>query len=529
MSIAELTTVLTLLAAIMALSSLSGRIRVPAPTLMVIAGLIIGLVPGLPRVDLHPDIVLFVFLPPILYGAAWNTWWQDFKRNLTSISLLAFGLVLATMAAVAVVAHAVVPGMPWSVAFLLGAIVSPPDAAAATAICQRLGVSRKIVTVLEGESLVNDAAGLIGYRVALGAIVGGSFDAGRAALDLVWAGLGGVAFGLAAGFVIAYLHKRIREPIVTTGITLLAPYLAFLPADQIHLSGVLSAVAAGLYVSKRSPEIFSPEERLAAVPFWSLLILFLNGLAFVLIGLRLEEAGDAIKRIGWGRFAWYATAVAGTAILVRVLWVFTMSRVSPHLARLNPWARREQPLNLPSQAVVAWTGMRGIVSLALALGLPAITDSGEAFPMRDLVILLTFAVIFATLVGQSLTLAPLIRRLGEPVAAEGENEEIVARLIAASAALGRLEAIASSAPVGNPALVRVRAHYLERVELATNEIQSGNRLRHHGRAAPDDPLRRAAIQAEREAIVLLRDSGELSEETFRKIERDLDLEEARLM
>lgn len=526
MSILELTTLLGLLAAIITLTALGPKIKLPAPTLMVIAGLAIGLMPGLPTIHLEPDMVFWVFLPPILYGAAWNTWWHDFKRNLTSISLLAFGLVVATMVAVAVVAHAVVPNMPWAVAFLIGAIVSPPDAAAATAICQRLGVSRNIVTVLEGESLVNDAAGLICFRVALAAIVSGAFEPGKAAINLVWVSIAGVAYGIAIGFVIAALHKRIRDPIITTGISLLAPYLAYLPADHFKVSGVLSTVTAGLYVAWKSPSIFTPQARLAAIPFWNLAILLVNGLVFVLIGLNLETALRALRENSLSQLAWYAAAVSVSVVTIRVAWVFSMSRVSPLLAKLNPWGRRERPLNIPSQAVVAWTGMRGIVSLALAMSLPLKTDANEDFPMRDLVVLLTFAVIFATLVFQSLTLPPLIRLLGEKVAADGENEEIVARLIASSTALTRLESDAGIVPPG--VLARVRDSYLERVDLATAEIQGELEDRHHGRAGAEDQPRLLAIRAEREALLRLREQGELSEETFRKIERDLDLDEARL-
>lgn len=526
MPILELTTLLCLLAAIIALTALGPRIKLPAPTLMVIAGLAIGLMPGLPSIRLEPDMVFWVFLPPILYAAAWNTWWHDFRRNLTSISLLAFGLVVATMFAVAVVAHAVVPDMPWPIAFLIGAIVSPPDAAAATAICQRLGVSRNIVTVLEGESLVNDAAGLICFRVALAAIVSGAFEPGHAAVNLVWVSIAGIAYGVAIGFIISALHKRIRDPIITTGISLLAPYLAYLPADHFHVSGVLSTVAAGLYVAWKSPTIFTPQARLAAVPFWNLMVLIVNGLVFVLIGLNLETALHALRDYSLPQLGRYALVVSAAVIFIRVLWVFTMARVSPWLASLNPWGRRERPLNVQSQAVVAWTGMRGIVSLALALSLPLTTQAGEPFPMRNLVILLTFAVIFATLVFQSLTLPPLIRVLGEKVAAEGENEEIVARLISASTALSRLEGEGGgSVPA---AYSRVRDAYLERVDLATAEIQGDMKERHHGRASLEDRPRLVALRAEREALLRLREQGELSEETFRKIERDLDLEESRL-
>jgi CPA1 family monovalent cation:H+ antiporter len=238
--LAAIATVLGLMACVIALAAVGKRSTSPYPTLMVIAGLCIGVIPGLPEIKLNPEVVFLIFLPPILYSAAWNTWWEDFKRNIRTISLLAIGLVLFTTLGVGVVAHAVIPGMSWSGAFLLGSIVSPPDAAAATAICQRLGVSRKIVTILEGESLVNDATGLICYRFALLAINSGDFSFAQAGIDLVVAGAGGVLLGILIGWIISHIHQRLRDPAISTAISLLAPFLAYLPAELLHVSGVLA-------------------------------------------------------------------------------------------------------------------------------------------------------------------------------------------------------------------------------------------------------------------------------------------------
>jgi monovalent cation/hydrogen antiporter len=524
MTIEQIATILGLLACVVALSSVGRHVRLPYPTMMVIAGLVIGLVPGLPRVVLDPEVVFLVFLPPILYAAAWNTWWKDFRRNARPISLMAVGLVLATAAAVALVAKLLIPGMSWPVAFLLGAIVSPPDAAAATAIAQRLRVSRRIVTILEGESLVNDAAGLIAYRVALAAIVHSQFSAAGAARDLLVAGIGGVAVGLAAGFILAQLHRRITDPTVTTALTLLAPYMAYLPAELLHASGVLATVAAGLYVSVRSPVIFSPQARMQAIHVWELLVLLLNGLVFVLIGLQLKVVADDAVGYSVAELAWYAFAVSLAAVAVRFAWVFGMAK-APQILPVS----RQPPMNWQAHTVIAWTGMRGIVSLAAAMALPLTDDNGRPFPNRGLVILLTFGVIFATLVLQSITLPPLIRWLGRAVADDNEHEEIVARLISAGTALKHLEELAAAAPADR-AIEQVRQDYENRVNLAASEVR-GELVQTHfgrGRARPEDRVRRKAIAAERAAVVAMRDSGELSEELFRKIERDLDLEESRV-
>ena len=393
MTISEISAILGLLAAVLVLAELARKTRLPYPTLMVIGGLIISFIPGLPTPGFSPDLVFLVFLPPILYSAAWNTWLQDFRRHAVSISFLAVGLVLFTAVVVAQVATMLIPGMSWWQGFLLGAIVSPPDAAAATAICQRLGVSRRIVTVLEGESLVNDASGLIAYKVALIVITKGIFSPGHAAWDLIVAAVGGVCMGLAVGFIFAQLHKRVREPAVTTALTLIAPYAAYLISESFHVSGVLATVAAGLYVSRKSPEIFSARARMQAVHVWELLMLLVNGAIFLLIGLQLETVLSmvlATNKYNWGQLIWYAVAVSLTVIVARLVWVACMSPVS---RVLTPRAWREPPPSWQHLSIIGWTGMRGIISLAAALALPLFTGDGETFAYRELIILLTFAVI----------------------------------------------------------------------------------------------------------------------------------------
>lgn len=542
----EIATVIGLLGCVVALATASRRSSIPYPTIMVVAGLVIGVLPKIPTIKLNPDVVFLIFLPPILYAAAWNTWWDEFRRNIRDISLLAVGLVLFTTAGVALAAKLAIPGMTWPGAFLLGAIVSPPDAAAATAICQRLGVTRKIVAVLEGESLVNDAAGLICYRVAIAAIATGAFSLGEASLDLVVKGAGGIAIGIAGGWCIAQLHQRLRDPTITTAISLLAPFISYLPAELVQVSGVLSTVAAGLFVSRRSPHILSPLARLQAVPVWDLVILIVNGLVFVLIGLQLNAVLSGAGEYTATQLLGYAAAVCAATIGTRVVWVFAMAR----LPTLFGASRYSQP-NWPSATVVSWTGMRGVVSLAAALALPLTIESGASFPFRDLTILLTFSVIFATLVLQSLTLPPMIRFFGESVSGDVRHEELVTRLMTSNAAIMALDTVAADPTDAQRANAahRVRNAYLNRVDLATAEISGGPELQppsnndaeatplpaphlefhsQQGRSTPDDPVRLEAIRAERLALVDLRNRGEVSEEIFRRIERDLDLEEARL-
>lgn len=524
---ARISTVLFLLACVIALAAISKRSRIPYPTMLVLAGLAIALIPGLPTVRIDPQIVFLVFLPPILYSAAWNTWWHDFRRNIRSISLLAMGLTLVTAAGVAVVAHAVIPGMSWATAFVLGAIVSPPDASAATAICRTLGVSRRIVTLIEGESLVNDSVGLIAYRFAVAAVVTGQFSFGQAAGQLLLGIVGGIAVGIGAGFLISLLHKRIKDPTITTTLSLLAPYIAYLPAESIQVSGVLATVAAGLFVSRESPRLFTPQSRLEIIHVWDVLVMTLNGLAFVIIGLQLVDATRAMASYRETTLLWFGLAIVGTTILIRVIWVFPMSSLANRML-----AKGSGTLPWQARSIVAWTGMRGIVSLSAAMAIPmtvAPLDPGSpagAFPHRDLIVLLTFAVIFATLVLQSLTLPAMIRSFGPVVADDNQHEELVARLLAASAALKKLEETAAHHQHGDPALERVCAEYTQRVESAAKEV-SGAADHTKGRASPEDSFRRLAISEQRKAIVELRNRGELTEEVFRSIERDLDLDESR--
>jgi monovalent cation/hydrogen antiporter len=513
--------------AVAGLSTLARRLSIPYPILLVIGGLVLGVVPGLPEVELEPDLVLVIFLPPLLFYAAFNSSLRDLRADARAISLTSIGLVLATTCAVAVIAHEAIDGMPWAMAFALGAIVSPTDPVAATAIMRRLSVPRRLVTVVEGESLVNDASALIAYRVAVAAAVGGTFSLGEAALDFVVAAGGGVAVGLAAGWVIGEVRRRLDDPPTEITVSLLTGYAAYVPAEQLGLSGVLAAVTAGLYIGRLSPEISSGRMRIQGFATWDVLVFVLNATLFLLIGLQLNTILDGLSGYSTGELLGYAALIAGTVIVMRIVWSFTMPYVIRALDR-RP-SQRERRAGAAFRMVAAWSGMRGAVSLAAALALPLETDAGAPLPERNLILFLTFAVILATLVLQGLTLPALIRALRiRDDGADREREELRARLVAARAALDALDGLVEQDWTRDDTIERMRNLY-------------DYRLRRFGARAgkvPDDGYEdrslsyqravQSVIAAQHRAVVDLRNQGEIADDVMRQIERELDLEEERL-
>ena len=455
----EIELVLGLLVAVGALFYLANRYQVPYPILLVLGGLALGFVPGIPEVELSPDLVFLLFLPPLLYVAAFFTSLRDFVASLRPILLLAIGLVLFTTCAVAIVARLVVPGLPWPAAFVLGAIVSPPDAIAATAIAQRLGVPRRVVTVIEGESLVNDATGLVAYRLAVAAVVSGVFSVSDAALSFVGVSLGGIAIGLVAGWLAVQIRRRLEDPPIEILVALLTPFAAYLPAERLHVSGVLAAVSAGLYVGWHGPRIMSAAARLQGLAVWSMMLFVLNGLVFMLIGLQLPRIIAELDE-PFDELALQAVAISLVVILVRIIWVFP----SAYLPRLLvPAIRRRDPMPpWRSVVVISWAGMRGVVSLAAALALPLTIESGEPFPRRGLIVFLTFSVILATLVVQGLSLPALIRWLGVREDGLTEREEVVARRGAVDAALKRIDDLAREPWAPEDLVGRLRSFYQAR-------------------------------------------------------------------
>ena len=513
-----------LLVAIVVLATLATRLRVPYAILLVLGGLLLGFVPGLPSITLNPELILVLFLPPLIYSSAWLTSWREFHANLRPILQLALGLVLVTTIVIAIVAHAIA-GLSWPVAFILGAVVSPTDAVAASATAKLLGLPRRIVTVIEGESIVNDATGLVIYRFAVVAVIVGSLSLWQASLQLVIVSLGGLLIGLVIAWPVAWLHRHLDDAPIEITITLLTPYAAYLVADALQVSGVLAVLSAGLYLSRQSSRFFSSNTRLQANAVWNVLVFLLNGLVFLLIGLQLRSILDAIAGRSLLSLIWQALLISLAVIAVRIAWVFPAASlprlVSPRLRGRDPYPGWRQV------AMVAWIGMRGGLSLAAALALPLTLTNGLLFPQRDLVIFFTFGVILATLVGQGLSLAPIIRLLGLERDSSLEREHAQAHLVAARAALSRLDELATEAWIPQDALVHLRSHYAQKLETLTQAMDGAGSERFDEHAPVQQRLQQEVLTAERAAVIGLRDQGRIDDETLRLVERELDLEEQR--
>src|SRR5688572_2723856 len=434
------------------------KLRIPYPILLVLGGLPICFAPGMPEIDLPPDLVLVGVLPPLLYGAAFFTSLRDLRANVRPVGLLSVGLVLLTMVVVAVVAHALVPGLPWAAAFVLGAVVSPTDPIAATAIMQRLGVPRQLVSIVEGESLVNDGTALVAYRFAVTAAVTGAFSLWEAGISFVLNVAGGVVVGLAVGWIVRQVRRRLDFPPAEVTISLLTGYFAYIPAELIGVSAVIAAVTAGIYLGWHTPELTTPEVRLMGESAWEIVTFVLNALLFTLIGLQLPGILDELDAYSAGELLWWAVAIWLAVLVARWAWVYPAAWLPRRLSRR---IRERDPMPPPSAlALISWSGMRGGVSLAAALAIPLTTDAGDPFPGRDLILFLTFAVICGTLVVQGLALPAVIRVLRlEEDGAEAAREEARARIHASGAALARLEELAEAPWVRPDTAERIRGGY----------------------------------------------------------------------
>jgi len=511
---------LALMVAVAGLSVLARVVRVPYPILLVLGGLVLGFLPGMPAVELPPELVLVAFLPPLLYWAGFFASPRDLQADARAISMSAVGLVLATAVAVAVTAHSMVEGMTWPAAFALGAIVSPTDPLAASAIGRRLGVPRRLLTLLEGESLVNDATALVAYRVAVAAAVGGSFVAWQAGLRFVVGTAGGVAVGLLVGWLVAELRRRLDEPVVEIVVSVFTGYAAYLPAELLGVSGVLAAVTAGLYVGWRAPELASAATRLLGFSFWEVLVYLANAVLFILVGLQLRPILEELDGTAVAILVGQGALVSAVVVAVRLGWGFSV----PYLVRLidqRP-SQAMRRVGAKGRLLLGWSGMRGAVSLAAALALPL------DFPMRNLILFLTFSVIFATLVVQGLTLPTLIRRLNFEQDDAEEREEIRARLAATHAALDRLDELAGADWTRDDTVERLHGLY----EFRRRRLKArGGYLEDDGsedRSQAYQRLLRELLQAQRQAIVRLRNQGQISNDVMHRIERELDLEDTRL-
>ena len=513
-----------LLLAIAGLAVLSRLVGVPYPVTLVAGGAVIGFLPGVPSVELDPDLVLLIFLPPLLYGAAFFTSVRDLRRNAKSIALLSIPLVLVTMGAVAAVAHEAV-GLDWGPAFVLGAIVSPTDAVAPAEIMRRIGAPRRIISLVEGENLTNDWTALVLYRFAITAVVTGSFSAWEAIPKFIATGVGGVAVGLLAGRVIREVRARIDDPPTEITISILSGYVGYLPAEELGLSGVIAAVTTGLYMGWHTPQLTTPLMRLQGVAVWEILTFLLNALLFLLVGLQLPGVLDGLSGHSAGELILWGVLVSGVVIGVRLLWMFMV----PYAVRMADRRASEGPRRAPpaERLAVGWAGMRGSVSLAAALAIPLQTDAAAGFPDRGLIIFLAFGVILVTLVGQGLTLGPIITRLGLMDDGVEEREERIARQRVAEAGLDRIDEMGEPDWISPDSVGRAR-NMLDYRRRRFGALVDGDGDGYEERTGAWRRLMYELFDAQREELVGMRNRGEISDEVRRKIERDLDLEESRL-
>jgi Na+/H+ antiporter len=514
-----------LLLAVAMLVTLARVMHVPYPIFLVLGGLGIAFVPGMPEIELDPELVLLIFLPPLLYSASFFASLRDLRRNVGPISALSVGLVLLTCVAVAVCIHAVVPGMSWPAAFVLGAIVSPTDPVAVTAIAERIGIPRRVVIVTEGESLINDATALTAYRVAVIAVTAGTFSVADAGGRFLLGAAGGVAIGLAVGWVVANVRERLDDPPVEITISLFTPYAAYLPAEQLELSGVVAAVTVGLYMGSQTSRVTNAQVRMQGFATWQILTFLLNSFLFVLIGLQLPQVLDQLREADYevATVIGYGLLTSAVVVVARFVWVYGFTYAPGGLASREP----TKPANV---ALIAWMGMRGAVSLAAALALPATTDAGEPFAERPLIVFVTFCVILFTLVVQGLTLPFVIDRLGADDDDREEYEENHARKRAAQAAIDRLDLLAEEDWTRDDTIDRMRAMYRYRYDrFAARFQEDGDVDTFESRASDYLRIVASVLEAQRELLEVMRREGAISAEVMRRVERELDLEEGRFL
>ena len=506
---------------------IASRLRIPSAILLVLAGAFLAIIPGLPAVELDPELVLLLVLPPILYTSAVSMSWSEFRFNLRPITLLAFGCVVFTTLAVAAAAHWLL-GLEWPVAFVLGAIVSPPDAVAPLAIARRLQIPRRILVVLEGEGLVNDATALILYRFAVAAVSVGVFSFGEAAGLFAIIVAGEIVWGIGVGWLMLRLRRWVGNPPIEIMLSVLTPFLAYWPAEYLGGSGVLATVTAGLYISWNGPRLISAATRLQGVFFWNFFIFLIEGMVFLITGLQARTLLSRIELYPLSGLLISAVVISLVVIVSRFIWMFPAT----YLPRwLFPPIRRKDP-SPPWQRpfVLAFTGVRGIVSLAAALAIPFATVSGQPFPDRDLILFITFCVILVTLVGQGLLLPTVIRALGLAHAGNRERrddrvQEQEARRSAIELVIARLEQLASDRGLSDKIVEPLRLHHVDRLRRSKHQSDGDD---HPKRTEAYDGIEFLLIAAERDHINELFREGKLKDEARRRIERELDLREADL-
>jgi Na+/H+ antiporter len=519
--------VISLLFVVSMLAMLSDKLRISYPIFLVIAGLGISMLPGIPQIRLDPNIVFIIFLPPLLYSAAWYTSWHEFWRLRRPINLLAFGLVLLTATAVAYVAHYLIPNFPLALGFLLGGIVSPPDAVAASSVLGNLKVPKRVTTILEGESLVNDASSLIIYRVALAALITGKFVAWKAGVDFLLVVFMGILIGLVIAHIVYAIHRWLpTTATIDTAITLISPYLMYIAAEHFHYSGVLAVVSGGLFLSFRSHDVFNYSSRLQSMSVWNVVVFLLNGVVFILIGLQLPGIVRGLGEYSLRAAIGYGFAISLVAILARLAWVYP----GAYLPRLLSKKIRQKETR-PGQKVVfviGWAGMRGVVSLASALAIP-ITLAGEnAFPHRNLILFITFIVILITLVFQGLTLPLIIRWLGIEADDNEDQQQLSLRLRLAKAVIQHIETQYESEVASIEPFRQLKARYERVADIAGRQIGSEDQREKEPDFMPVfRKLLLEIVDIQRQELLRLRNGDEFSAELLRSKEFELDLEEAR--
>ncbi len=522
--------ILILLGTVVALEVMSRRVALPSPFLLLPAGILFGFLPGFPHLTLDPSIVMVVFLPLLVYSGSALGSWVEFRKNLQPITLLSVGCVLFTTGFVAVAAHLLVPGFGWAAAFVLGAIVSPPDEVAAISIARRLGIPKAISAVLEGEGLVNDATALTIYRFAAVAVVTHAFSPMTAAASFMLVVSGEILWGFFVGWAMLRIRRSLHDTSLEVSLSLLTPFIAYLPAELLGGTGVLATVTAGLYVSYMNSHLVSATTRLSAIPVWQIIEFVLDGLLFLVTGMQLERILEPLSRTNphllWG----YGIGIGLLVIGVRILWVFSVSRVQKGLCmslrKGEPYPRWQRLF------IVSWSGMRGAISLAAALSIPLMTSSGSPFPQRDLIIFLTFCVIVSTLLVQGLSLPWLIRefhidREGRQERSAAGHQEIEARRQAAEASLTLLEERRKEGAYPEPLLDRLEDQYRDRnAQFRAHLDGDHDGAVQHGTHRFN--MQTELIETERRVMLRLRRSGVIDDEILRRIEKDLDLQEMRL-
>ena len=535
----EFKIVILIMAILISLSAVAHKRKFPYPILLVIAGLIIGFMPGLPNLALDPDVVFVIILPPLLYDAASKTSWNEFRSSIRPISALAISLVFFTTVAVAVTAHYIIPGFTWPLAFVLGAVVSPPDAVAASGIIKGLGLNKRVITILEGESLVNDASALIAYRYAVAAVTTGTFVFWQAGLQFLLVAGMGILIGILTGYLFVLTLNRIHNnPIVETSFTLLAPFVAYLTAEHFHMSGVLAVVSTGLMISWRGPEVFSHRGRIRNRVVWDTVIFLLQGFVFIIIGLQLPTIIADLGTYPLTEILGYGLLISLVTILIRIIWVFGGAYWFKIFHAVKKETGAADDSTDPDDTwknvmVVAWTGTRGVISLAAALALPLVMEDGGAFPKRRSIIFLAFVVIFVTLVVQGLSLPLLIKWLKiKPQHNEGmEANELQLHL--ASSTLHFIET-ELQLPRNIKCQQQLKNKYEGEIQQLTKEIKRHKKAHRFNKTiedAPPDELYIAQVaisKFQRELLIKAHKEGEFSDTVIRQVEREMDLDDLKL-